>query len=217
MPLTFDLAVPPHLDARSADRLAVRLAQLGPAEASVLIVRQASLPVPAIGIGVTEESTGILEAYARLTAALRHCPLPTLAVAEGPTSEAVAGVFAAADIVLAARGTTFEAPCGARGVPAWGIFAALAHRVGVTDLREWSKAGQAAGARAATSWRLVDERIIGAGITARTASWARALAGAPEDSRAYLRHRFDRRGGAALPPVTPRPVRADETHLLPAR
>lgn len=200
MTLVYDLAVAPRLDARACEALRRTVELVAETRARVLIVRQAtawSLAARAQTGGAEPNALETVQSFARLLAALRACPLPTLAVAEGRMSDASVGVLAACDLVLAARGATFEAPRGDHGVPRWALLSALRRRVDPARLHRWSDSERVAAVRWATSARLVDDPIVGPAITARTASWARALSAAPRDELAYLRHRFDNRTSGA--------------------
>lgn len=195
MALVYDLAIAPSLDARACDALARTLALVDETRARVLIVRPAtgwSVAARASTSAPNPRPEETIESFARLLSTLRTCPLPTIAVAEGRLTDACAAVLAGCDLVLAAPGATFEAPRGDHGVPRWALLSALRRRIGPPHLHRWVRSERVAAVRWATSARLVDDPILGPGITARTASWARALATAPRDELAYLRGRFDR-------------------------
>jgi enoyl-CoA hydratase/carnithine racemase len=217
MILTHDLELLASLDARELACMSRGLLRAASGGARVVVVRVESLSLRPTGMGVVRGARAdeTRQGWARLVSALAACSLPTLAVIEGPVRAAWLPSIATCDVVLASAEGSFEAPrhigraelaSGAPSLPS--RRGALERRIPSGTLERWAREGSPHDARWAASAGLVDELFDDPAITATTAKWARALAGASPATRRRIRLRSD--DDALAPIVAAFPFEAEK-------
>lgn len=202
MPLAHYFPLPELLDLTTLRSLTqhVEHGQFQGAEVLLLRCDDGSLGLaPCVDLAALRpvEASLIGDAYEALLASLRACPLPTLALADGPVVGAQIGILAACDVVIATPAATFGAPPARRPhqVPESVFVPSLSRRLRLPDAERLVGARDGVSENAAwgSSTGLVDELIVEPAITAAVARWVRFLAGATPDQRRHVRERLEDR------------------------
>jgi enoyl-CoA hydratase/carnithine racemase len=153
------IELPPSLTTERLSSLLRRLHAAVGEDGRVLVLRgTAEAFCRGMDLAVAGEEVAAMAIYADLLCALRACPKPTLAVAEGAAIGGGLGLLAVCDVVIATDAATFGLPEALYGFIPAAVFPSLLDRLLPQKARSLCLDGLARDASWALAHGLIDER-----------------------------------------------------------